>query len=243
MQFVRAVTSASYASSGTSLWSQSLPLYTNWIVLVDAHLKPSSVKTQSSQQEQDIKAGLYLVDSFPPNEKNMVRSVLENGSTNDVMALDGPDIPVVGAGWDFTLGISYDSKTKIATSLYYPTNQPLQTVVMTPNCHYVGGWTTLRIAISGLSQYWTVGPGEVWFDNFRLSGVSDLPNATMLKTVKPSFSNLILGRSYQVQVAGKLNAWTNQGTPFTATNTSMVYPQYWDVNNWGELFFRLQVAP
>ena len=30
---------------------------------------------------------------------------------------------------------------------------------------------------------------------------------------------------------------------FTATNTSMIYPQYWDVDNWGQLFFRLQVAP
>jgi hypothetical protein len=65
----------------------------------------------------------------------------------------------------------------------------------------------------------------------------------LLKAVKPSFSDLFLGTNYQLQVSGDLNTWTNQGAVFTATNTGMVYPQYWDVNNWGKLFFRLQVAP
>jgi len=27
------------------------------------------------------------------------------------------------------------------------------------------------------------------------------------------------------------------------TNTSMIYPQYWDVEDWNQLFFRLQVTP
>ena len=65
----------------------------------------------------------------------------------------------------------------------------------------------------------------------------------LVKAVKPSFSYLRLGNNYQLQVSGDLNTWTNQGTAFTATNTSMVYPQYWDVANWNQLFFRLQLAP
>ena len=69
------------------------------------------------------------------------------------------------------------------------------------------------------------------------------PRVDLIKAVKPSFSNLTLTTNYQLQVSGDLNTWTNQGSPFTATNTSMVYPQYWDVNNWNSLFFRLQVSP
>jgi hypothetical protein len=69
------------------------------------------------------------------------------------------------------------------------------------------------------------------------------PRVGLIKAVKPSFSNTMLGANYQLQVSGNLNNWTNQGSVFTATNTSMVYPQYWDVDNWGSLFFRLQVSP
>ena len=69
------------------------------------------------------------------------------------------------------------------------------------------------------------------------------PSVALLKAVKPSFSNLLLGTNYQLQVSGDLSTWTNQGAPFTATNLTMIYPQYFDVDNWGKLFFRLQVSP
>ena len=69
------------------------------------------------------------------------------------------------------------------------------------------------------------------------------PRLNLIRAVKPSFSNLTLTTNYQLQVSGDLSTWTNQGSAFTATNTSMIYPQYWDVENWNELFFRLQVAP
>jgi hypothetical protein len=69
------------------------------------------------------------------------------------------------------------------------------------------------------------------------------PQVNLIKAVKPSFSNLTLTTNYQLQVSADLNTWTNKGSAFTATNTSMIYPQYWDVDNWNQLFFRLQVAP
>jgi hypothetical protein len=53
---------------------------------------------------------------------------------------------------------------------------------------------------------------------------------------------MALGTNYHLQVSSDLSNWTNQGAPFTATNTSLVYPQYWDVDNWNSLYFRLQVA-
>jgi hypothetical protein len=63
------------------------------------------------------------------------------------------------------------------------------------------------------------------------------------KAFSPTFSNLSLGTNYQMQVSSNMSTWTNQGSPFTATNANMVYPQYWDVDNWNSLFFRLQVSP
>ena len=54
---------------------------------------------------------------------------------------------------------------------------------------------------------------------------------------------MTIGTNYQLQISGNLINWTNQGTAFTATTNNMTYPQYWDVDGWGSLFFRLQVAP
>jgi hypothetical protein len=66
----------------------------------------------------------------------------------------------------------------------------------------------------------------------------------LIKAVKPIFTDLNIGTNYQLQVSGDLlNTWTNQGSPFTATNPVMAYPQYFDVCNWGQLFFRLQASP
>ena len=69
------------------------------------------------------------------------------------------------------------------------------------------------------------------------------PRVNLIKAVKPSFNNLTLTTNYQLQGSADMSTWTNQGSAFTATNTSMVYPQYWDVDNWNSLYFRLQVAP
>jgi N-acetylneuraminic acid mutarotase len=65
----------------------------------------------------------------------------------------------------------------------------------------------------------------------------------LIKAVKPTFSNLAEGDNYQMQTSSDMATWINSGTPFTATNSVMVYPQYFDVTNWNSLFFRLQTAP
>ncbi len=67
--------------------------------------------------------------------------------------------------------------------------------------------------------------------------------AGLVKAVKPALSDLLIGTNYQLQVSSDLTNWTNQGAPFTATAPTMIYPQYWDVDNWLQLFFRVQVAP
>ncbi len=70
-----------------------------------------------------------------------------------------------------------------------------------------------------------------------------LKNDALNKVVQPSFSNLLLGTNYQLQVSTDLSMWTNNGSPFSPTNTIMDYPQYFDVENWNSLYFRLQMAP
>jgi len=213
---------------------------------VDAHLKPLSVKGSVFPLNGDIRAELMVYESpltaGEPIYKRL-NSVLQNGVTNDEIRTVGMQpTPVVGGGWDFTLGVSFDSSTKMGTAFYYPINQSSQLVILT-NLN-MGGWTNMQIALYGLSEYWAVSPGENWLDNFKVYGTDNSsPNAAMVKAVRPSFSNLVLGHGYQLQVSGDLNNWTNQGGAFTATNTSMIYPQYWDVDDWGKLLFRLQVLP
>jgi len=68
------------------------------------------------------------------------------------------------------------------------------------------------------------------------------PTVSLMKAVKPAFSLLMVGTNYQLQVSADLVNWTNHGPPFTATNSSMALPEYWDVGDWSRLYFRLQVA-
>src|ERR1035437_3615624 len=77
----------------------------------------------------------------------------------------------------------------------------------------------------------------------QLYAIESGPRVDLIKAVKPSFRNLTLTTNYQLQVSSNMSTWTNQGSPFTATNTSMIYPQYWDVDNWVKLFFRVQSVP
>jgi hypothetical protein len=77
----------------------------------------------------------------------------------------------------------------------------------------------------------------------QLYAYESQPVVSLKKAVKPSFANLVLGTNYQLQVSTDLNTWTNSGLGFTPTNSVMDYPQYFDVDEWSQLFFRLQVAP
>jgi len=63
-------------------------------------------------------------------------------------------------------------------------------------------------------------------------------------TRKPTFSNLAIGTNYVLQTSTNLAVgFTDYGSAFTATNNSMVYPQYFDVANWSQMFFRVRTSP
>jgi hypothetical protein len=69
------------------------------------------------------------------------------------------------------------------------------------------------------------------------------PVVALRRAVKPVFSNLLVGASYQLQVSGDLKTWTNAGVPFTASSSALDAPQYWDVDDWPGLFLRLEMVP
>ena len=78
----------------------------------------------------------------------------------------------------------------------------------------------------------------------QLYAIESAPIVSLAYAVKPTFSALAIGTNYQLQVSTSVTGtFTNFGSPFTATNNSMSYTQYFDVANWNQMFFRLQVSP
>jgi len=81
------------------------------------------------------------------------------------------------------------------------------------------------------------------FEVQQLYAYENPPQLNLIKAVKPSFSGLTFGTKYVLQISTNMTTWSYEGSPFIATNSTMVYPQYWDVGNWNSLYFRLQVVP
>lgn len=77
----------------------------------------------------------------------------------------------------------------------------------------------------------------------QLYAIEAPPILNLRKAVYVDSSNVQVGITYQLQVSPDLNTWTNHGAVFTATNSAWRSTDYWDVDNWSQLFFRLQVAP
>lgn len=142
---------------------------------------------------------------------------LETNQTK--MYVNGTRIPLSGDGM-LPQGFSFNTVPDVYSLGIYE-GQP----------GFVGALSDLRFYNRALSS------NEV----AELYLIEATPRIALLKAVKPSFSNLSIGAKYQLQMSGDSNIWTNQGSVFTATDTSMIYPQYWDVDNWGSLFFRLQI--
>jgi hypothetical protein len=68
------------------------------------------------------------------------------------------------------------------------------------------------------------------------------PIINIQKAVYLTSTNLLVGFDYQVQASSDLINWTNQGSVFTATNSNWQSTNYWNVNDWNQLFFQLQVV-
>ncbi len=65
------------------------------------------------------------------------------------------------------------------------------------------------------------------------------PHTGIMKAVQPTFWNLTISNTYQLQTSANLVVWKDYGVPFVATNTAMDYQQFWLVDDWDSVFFRL----
>jgi len=116
--------------------------------------------------------------------------------------------------------------------------------------------TNPNTSSSGIIGWWRIMPGNGFVDDVRIynralssTEVSQLYaieyplTLNVRKAVYLDSSNLAIGSNYQVQASQDLINWTNQGSVFTATNNNWRSTNYWDVANWNQLYFRLQLAP
>ena len=74
----------------------------------------------------------------------------------------------------------------------------------------------------------------------QLFQLESAPIISIQKAVYITSGNLHAGTNYVVQASTDLLNWTNQGSAFTATNSTWASTNYWPVDNWNQLFFRLQ---
>jgi hypothetical protein len=80
-------------------------------------------------------------------------------------------------------------------------------------------------------------------DSVSLVVLPPLPLINIQKAVYLTSTNLSVGYNYQVQASSDLINWTNQGSVFTATNSNWQSANYWNVSDWNQLFFQLQLVP
>ena len=129
---------------------------------------------------------------------------------------------------------------------YTNKNVPEQILPSDVTAIAAGVWQSLFIKSDG--SLWGMGQnmygqlGDGTYNNTNCPArivIESGPRLDLIKAVKPAFSSLSLGTNYQMQLSADMSTWTNYGDPFTATNASMVYPQYFDIENWGKLYFRL----
>lgn len=66
------------------------------------------------------------------------------------------------------------------------------------------------------------------------------PSVNIHRAVYLTATNLLVGKNYQVQTSTDLVNWTNSGPVFTATNTLWQPTNFWDIENWQHLNFRVQ---
>ena len=75
----------------------------------------------------------------------------------------------------------------------------------------------------------------------QLYAIETAPTISIQKAVYLTSTNLLTGSNYVVQASTDLSNWTNQGSVFTATNSVWRSTNYWDVVNWNQASFRLQL--
>ena len=132
--------------------------------------------------------------------------------------------------WNGTLGAT--------NQVVNPTVEPGNTFYIGCEGDYPGSYSGFHGVIDDIRIYnRALSSNEV----AQLYAIESAPIISVQKAVYLTSSNLWTGTNYQLQSSTDLLNWTNQGSVFTATNSSWRSTSYWDVANWNQLFFRLQM--
>jgi hypothetical protein len=172
---------------------------------------------------------------LPPNLENnaLFGFDLKFVSGNLVVGAPGHNSGGTNRGCVYSYSVDADGHASFLER-YQPTMRPFGSEEIFGSVIATAGG---RVVVGSSGSRNLSAKGALYFLSFKA------PRVALIKAVKPSLSNLSVGTNYQLQLSGDLSTWTNQGPAFTATNGSMVYPQYWDVDNWNRLFFRVQEVP
>jgi len=250
--------STSTEQNAVVVWNGTPAVSNDWTMDITGHNSASSSGNGASQLQ------LWLVNSA--NTAMGYRIAMAGGSqqtsgyqftTLTPSYGQRQNVPATNAGFGLRLvhrgGVAGDIE-----AWYDPTGNGdawalLDTMSMAAFWPGVVAGNTFTVAIVADTYYGPVAEGQLWADNFRITNSaigSSLPEVGLAKVfqptfaIQPTFANLILGTNYQLQITTTLSAtFTNFGSAFTATNNIMIYPQYFNVTNWNQLFFRLGVSP
>ncbi|HEY5041556.1 MAG TPA: LamG domain-containing protein [Verrucomicrobiae bacterium] len=211
-----------------SAWIKPDSLSSNWMNVISGGTQNSyllGLATNSAQGNLNFRPPSVFVSSAPG-------TMTTNTWTHLAMVYDGTNLTLFING------------SKVASQ---PANGPLyqdsEEILNIGAYQYYYAGTVYNDAFSGFVG--AIDDVRIYNRNFSDSEVQQLyqvespPSVNIVKAVTVSFSNLTVSTNYQLQVSTDLNSWTNFGTPFTATNSTMIYSNYWNVSDWNQLFFRL----
>jgi hypothetical protein len=149
----------------------------------------------------------------------------------------------------FTDGSPYTNRIVPATSSVYAGTQAVYTASMNLP-FYIGTGTNnsgqqITYTIPTNAKFLYLGMADIAAYNNPGSATVQIyasaqPTINVRKVIYLDSADLSVGINYQIQASTDLLNWTNQGSVFTATNSSWRSTNYWDVANWNQLFFRLQ---
>jgi hypothetical protein len=100
----------------------------------------------------------------------------------------------------------------------------------------------------GASAYALVTNGSVVSIVISNAGIAYSTNTALtisapptLSAFIPNASGLMAGQTYQLNLANKLNNWTDYGSPFVATNSAWTSTDHWNMSLTNRVFFRLRL--
>ncbi|MEI7730761.1 MAG: immunoglobulin domain-containing protein [Verrucomicrobiota bacterium] len=79
--------------------------------------------------------------------------------------------------------------------------------------------------------------------SYSSNTVINIPPAAYRNAVIPNANSLMLGQSYQLEIAYDFGNWVNYGVSFFATNNTWTPSDYWGIANAKRMFFRLRLLP